>query len=61
MVTPEQMLKFQIKSALHLDGKYVEGKKLDEIVDQIYNAIFDRRNAASIRDVLIEMATKDGE
>lgn len=42
MITPEQRLKFQIKSELHMDGKYVEGRQLDEIVNRIYTALFNR-------------------
>ena len=55
MVSPEQQLKFQIKSQLHFAG-IPEGKPMDDLVDEIYDSIFDDRNLASLRYVLAEIS-----
>jgi tRNA threonylcarbamoyladenosine modification (KEOPS) complex Pcc1 subunit len=58
MITPEEKLKFQIKSVLHLHGIDLNST-LDEIAEDIYQALFNELNTASIRWVLVEM--EEGE
>ena len=58
MVTPTDFLKFQIKSELHMGGMYVEGKQLTEVVDRIFDALFNDGTLASVRSVLIDIQEK---
>ena len=54
MVSPEQFIKFQIKSQLHMAG-LPEGKSMDELVDEIFEAVFNSNTIASVRQVLADV------
>jgi hypothetical protein len=55
LIPPDDNLKFQIKSTLHMYGVETLESKLDEIADAVYDNIFHKNNVASIRDVLFEI------
>ncbi len=61
MIEPEQYLKFQIKSQLHMDGVYVEGRQLDNIVNLIFESLFSKDTVASVRSVLIDIQSEREE
>jgi hypothetical protein len=54
IISPEEKLKFQIKSVLHLHGINLISE-LDEISEDIYGVLFNEGNMASIRWVLVEI------
>ena len=55
MIPPEDFLKRMIEGELQLDGKYIQGKPLNDIVDQIFEALFNRHTIASVRQVLADV------
>ena len=54
-VTPKEFIKNMLKHPLLLDGQYVEGKPLDIVVDEQFNAAFSEATKASIQQILIEL------
>ncbi len=59
MVTPEDRLKFQIKSQLNMVGGWPEGKPMRELVDAIFEAVFNKQTAASVQQVLIDIREEE--
>ena len=55
MVTPEDRLKFQIESQLEMTSLIARGKPMRELVDQIFEAVFNKQTAASVQQVLIDI------
>ena len=56
MITPEAFLKSQIESTLQLDGEYYFGTKaLENIVDAIFNAVFNKATRASVQQCLLDI------
>ena len=61
MIPPEQFIKRMIESELQLDGKYIQGKPLNDIVDQIFEAVFNQHTIASVRQVLADVEERKDE
>ena len=59
MIPPEQFLKRMIESELQLDGKYIQGKPLNDVVEAIFEALFNRHTIASVRQVLADVEEQD--
>jgi len=55
-VPPEDVLKFQIESQLHLAGLIEPGlKATKELVDAIFNAVFNKATRASVQQCLLDI------
>ncbi len=59
MVTPEDRLKFQIESQLEMTSLIARGKPMRELVDQIFDAVFNKQTAASVQQVLIDIREEE--
>ena len=59
MVTPEDRLKFQIESQLEMTSLIARGKPMRELVDQIFEAVFNKATAASVQQVLIDIREEE--
>ncbi len=59
MVEPEQFLKEMLKHPLLLDGLYVQGKQLDDVVDDQFISAFNKHTAASVQQVLIDIREEE--
>ena len=56
MITPEHRIKFQIENQIDMAGLNVPaGKPMRELVDNIFEAIFNKATAASVQQVLIDI------
>ena len=56
MVTPEKFIKSQIENTLQLDGEYHFGTKaLENIVDAIFKAVFNKATRASVQQCLLDI------
>ncbi len=55
MITPKQRLKFQIENQLDMTSLIAAGKPMRELVDRIFEAVFNSETVASVQDVLFEI------
>ena len=59
-IAPEHRIKFQIENQLDMAGLNVPaGKPMQELVDAIFAAIFNKATAASVQQVLIDVSESD--
>ena len=54
-VTPEQYLKRMIEGQLEMTSLIATGKPMRELVDQIFNAVFNNATKASVQQVLLDI------
>ena len=56
MVSPEDFLKFQIENQLDMAGLNVAtGKPMRELVDAIFEAVFNKATRASVQQCLLDI------
>ncbi len=60
MIIPEERIKFQIENQLDMAGLNVAtGKPMRELVDAIFEAVFNKHTAASVQQVLIDIREEE--
>ena len=55
MVKPEDRLKFQIENQLDMTGLIAGGKPMRELVDAIFEAVFNKATRASVQQCLLDI------
>ncbi len=58
-VTPEQYLKRMIEGQLEMTSLIATGKPMQELVDQIFNAVFNKATKASVQQVLLDIGKEE--
>ena len=58
-VTPEQYLKRMIEGQLEMTSLIATGKPMQELVDQIFNAVFNNATRASVQQVLLDIGKEE--
>ena len=58
-VTPEIYLKRMIEGQLEMTSLIATGKPMQELVDQIFNAVFNKATKASVQQVLLDIGKEE--
>ena len=58
-VTPEIYLKRMIEGQLEMTSLIATGKPMQELVDQIFNAVFNNATKASVQQVLLDIGKEE--